>query len=359
MKVTSVALILILCLFGSHQVLLLDNFAGTFALRTRAALADPAVQWLACLCLGIYLIVFTRWCNRRGGGNWRTVENPGIWLMGTILAGAGAYIYNYPEVTKYATFPMLLLGATLGQGAMIGAGERTGKKGNWICLVMVILLTLLSCASTKYAGVGMPQNQYRGQSRWVGAWDDPNDYGLLMGTGVVLALGLVLSISRGRIFPGLNVANWKGKLGRIIIITSGLAVTGIMGLGLWCSYSRGAWLATLFGLGYLTRQLTRCQGSGRGRSHAVPWLIIALSVCVLAFGQIHHFEIKHLAIRRALSVGNMNDFSWRNRIAAWIGDLQIMADQPWLGCGWDQPVPLYDHYFCSPKLGRKHGHPIE
>src|ERR1039457_1786763 len=52
----------------------------------------------------------------------------------------------------------------------------------------------------------------------------------------------------------------------------------------------------------------------------------------------------------AFSVGNQNDFSWRNRIAAWQGTLQIMAKYPWLGAGWNQPEPLFEHYYLPPKL---------
>jgi len=32
--------------------------------------------------------------------------------------------------------------------------------------------------------------QYHSAIRWSGVWDNPNFYGLLMGTGVVLALGI-------------------------------------------------------------------------------------------------------------------------------------------------------------------------
>jgi len=74
-------------------------------------------------------------------------------------------------------------------------------------------------------------------------------------------------------------------------------------------------------------------------------LVAAGAICLWHFRQTDW----HPA-RRALSVVNAADFSWRNRVAAWVGDLQMMAEQPWLGTGWNQPEPLYEHYYLSPRL---------
>ena len=80
----------------------------------------------------------------------------------------------------------------------------------------------------------------------------------------------------------------------------------------------------------------------------LPISVILISVLVLSFWHFHQTEW-HPA-RRALSAVNPADFSWRNRIAAWEGDLQIMAEHPWFGAGWNQPEPLYEHYYLPPKL---------
>lgn len=54
--------------------------------------------------------------------------------------------------------------------------------------------------------------------------------------------------------------------------------------------------------------------------------------------------------RRATSVANANDFSWRKRAAAWEGTLQMMADKPLLGFGWNQPQRVYDQFYRTPKV---------
>jgi hypothetical protein len=37
-------------------------------------------------------------------------------------------------------------------------------------------------------------------------------------------------------------------------------------------------------------------------------------------------------------------------MAAWEGALQITAEHPWLGAGWNQPELLYEHFYLPPKL---------
>ena len=49
--------------------------------------------------------------------------------------------------------------------------------------------------------------------------------------------------------------------------------------------------------------------------------------------------------RRAVSVANANDFSWRNRVAAWEGALQMMSERSWFGFGWNQPERVYDQFY--------------
>jgi hypothetical protein len=70
---------------------------------------------------------------------------------------------------------------------------------------------------------------------------------------------------------------------------------------------------------------------------------MAVSLAVLAFWQFRHTEVT--TVRRAFSVGNVNDFSWRNRVAAWVGALQMMAERPLTGQGWNQVEPVYDQFY--------------
>ncbi len=47
---------------------------------------------------------------------------------------------------------------------------------------------------------------------------------------------------------------------------------------------------------------------------------------------------------------NANDFSWRNRIYAYQGALQVMADHPLAGVGWRNATQQFDCFYSPPKL---------
>ena len=99
--------------------------------------------------------------------------------------------------------------------------------------------------------------------------------------------------------------------------------------------------------------------SGEGESlscdTSFPWLnknwlslsAILLSVVVLFFW--HFRQTTWHPARRALSAVNAVDFSWRNRIAAWEGALQIRLSIRGLA-RLNQPEPLYEHYYLPQKL---------
>jgi acetyl esterase/lipase len=68
----------------------------------------------------------------------------------------------------------------------------------------------------------------------------------------------------------------------------------------------------------------------------------------LSFWQFRFTEFH--PVRRIFSVSNPNDFSWRNRVAAWEGAMDMMADRPWVGFGWNQTERIYDQFYRPPKV---------
>jgi hypothetical protein len=234
------------------------------------------------------------------------------------------------------------------------------------------LVLLLAWASVWNGDFG-PTYSYQAHARWTGAWDNPNLFGLLMGTGLVLVIGGAAFIDQISVCRRAKGKIWTvGKyLGALLCLLAAV----LLGRGLLHSYSRGAWVATVAGFIFLfgvgrgawgarpggkrERERQGALGVGNSFSGALPrrryagavWLpatVILASVCVLCFWQFRRTEW-HPA-RRAFSVARTEDFSWRNRVAAWVGDWQMMAEHPWFGPGWNQPEPLYEHYYLSPKL---------
>jgi O-antigen ligase len=300
--------------------------------------------------------------------------------------------------------------------------------------ILGILILLLSVAALWHPERGM-EFFYRGQPRWTGPWDNPNLFGVLMGVGTVLAVGLLI----GRKRPTSNAQLPISKVHRFTSLVTRhaplpllLIAAGMCAYALLKSYSRGAWLGTACGLAFLlwrffnheTHQIhesnqvaltplpagghpvrgvgqafqpagapdfpVRCSQQATGKSPApadrnvrptgtdhgegsdahgvmrstsqfscpsgISWLrkswfpfsILLASILVLCFWQFRHTESP--LVRRLFSVGNPNDFSWRNRVAAWEGAGRMMLDKPLLGFGWGKAEEIYSKQYRAERL---------
>ena len=187
-----------------------------------------------------------------------------------------------------------------------------------------------------------------------------------MGVGIVLAVGGRLArvihqspmVSEG---TDRRIKTWR-HLTFILYVF----MVALMGLGVLCSYSRGAWVAVTFGLSYLlAKSECRMQNAKVGYKNLYSsvtsqffnwgrrnWLSVCaliLSLTILAFWHFGYLERVTIA-GRVFSTVNVSDFSWRNRAVAWEGALQSMAQHPWMGTGWNQSEPLYQSYYLTPKI---------
>jgi O-antigen ligase len=232
-------------------------------------------------------------------------------------------------------------------------------RTNFIALVVFILSLLLVLASIGYADA-RSFYIFLDQKRSSGPWNNPNIFGLLMGTGMVLVIGqLVQSVTP-------KSQRQKSGVGFFFALLCFIAAM-LMGRGLFHSFSRGAWVATVCGVSYLLGsrlwtlghegELQKSEiGDRKSEISCSSWLknywlplavILASGVAMLFW---HFRQTDWHPVQRALSAVNTVDFSWRNRIAAWEGDLQMMAEHPWFGTGWNQPESLYEHYYLPSKL---------
>jgi hypothetical protein len=348
------------------------GFTGSVLREVTTVLLDPEEQWMVFLCLMAYFATF--FCLRSPWGTiFAWIINPNLWLACVLLISAVIYALHYSPSTQALT---LLMGAVLVQGAAVWTTFNSRKLnvggGNVFRVLAVSLFVILLLYASLWSADFNKSFEYQGHARWSGPWDNPNIAGLLMAVGMVLAVGLFVQILISKI-QGLKTEKtasgvWYLAFGRFAsIILCPLAVI-LMGHGLLHSYSRGAWLATFCGVGYLTFQALKCQVLGSSKlaignrqsaisydsclswlkSNWSPFAVVSASVFMLTFW---HFQQSdwHLA-RRALSAVDPVDFSWRNRVAAWEGALKITAEHSWFGTGWSQPEPLYEYYYLPPKL---------
>jgi len=371
--VALVASALSLCLLGECQVARDSRALGNILGEIIAVLRDAGTQWIVFLCAGMYFFTFTVLRERLGGGagggedrRWRVedgatgprasggrrLENrastarshwnlapqwlrePAFWLTGLMVLVA----------VKSTQALTLLGGALIGQGAAFWVqGPRSKVQGlkSGPRTVIGVLIVLLVAGAVWQTETGQVF-EYRGRARWSGPWDSPNTFGVLMGAGAVLALGWVLRAWR------MGNGKWQiSNLLRWLFTTLLVAAAGAMGVGLVKSYSRGAWVAVLVGLAYLAWQSRRSRGwqMANGKLWGMAAVIALL---VIGFWSLRQAE--GAIARRAYSIANANDFSWRNRVAAYEGALAMLADKPWLGFGWNQPERVYTSLYCPAKV---------
>jgi hypothetical protein len=260
-----------------------------------------------------------------------------------------AFAWREPEVFT------LLAGAIVGRGARLLLQKGIGRshtmtisrtcsevdlKGTQLANFLYLFLGLLlfsSCWQFKIS------NYYHG-ARWMGLWDNPNIYGMLMSAGLVLAVGLVAADRKKMEDGGWRMA--KTGCQKIVIGSSRrllrmflLVAAGMTGLGLVCSYSRGAWLGTTVGLLYLAR----AYGKFKWR-WMLPGIIVVVAVVWFfwnATPDTAPWYMKRLDLGRP---------SAQHRVAAWYGALRMMRDHPF-GVGWNNAVTVYEKCYSPPDGG--------
>ncbi len=374
-----------LCLFADCTSVKHRSVLAPALDEIAAALGDQETQRMLFACAGTYLVAFVTLRRRlvgagRIGAGWSVCFPPELWLGGLLVAVALAYAFDFGQASKSTDALTLLTAIMLGQAvALWECRTQNAENRNRDGRAVSALVILLGAAAVWQAEQGH-FFQYRGQTRWAGPWDNPNTFGMLMGAGAVLAVGLLVwslkpkAQSAPSAECGMQSAesSLKSKvqslkpyaLGTVMVVAA-----GAMGVGLVKSYSRGAWVGAGVGMLYLLGKAeSRKQKAemGRGKAEgpkaerlkaevlkaARRWVVVAVicgSVAVLGFWGLR--DTGWAMARRVYSVANANDFSWRNRVAAYEGALQMMAERPWFGFGWNQPERVYGALYSPVKVG--------
>lgn len=287
------------------------------------------------------------------------------------------------QVSSIGSETIVLLAGMALSLAMTVAGESLAVQRNrnaFILQPLVALIIVLSLAAIfhpDWSHWGQQLYVYRGELRWTGPFKNPNEFGLAMALGFVLIsafpiLGRLrfsnMALLRSGGFGWENVVCMIKKKQCLLITLATIVGSTVLLLGLYKSYSRGAWLGGFFGVLYLViaRQRTCATQNGQGQTtdgsppkessrcwtcfamisrHRLSIVLIAVSILVVSFWCLRDTNIH--GIRRVLSVANQYDTSWRNRVDAYVGSLQIMADHPWRGIGWKQPEFVYAEYYMN------------
>lgn len=355
----------------------------TISATIAAICYDPSSQWVVVLCLGCYFAVFFILQRRLIHGNGCTglelpaattvcfkslhsLSLPDFWMVALVLLALLRYSFGYDKLVYSTQVPVLLVGMVFGKATAVWTGLAKARKGTKsdirvlvlsnldsekeraknsqlsasvpssdLCAILLIL-TLLLASITFFKPEMVRGFQYHNVPRWSGIFGNPNFYGVLMGVGIVVSLGLASHVC------GRTHGKWLKRVGLAWCSSAAVAC----GIGLFKSYSRGAWLGAAIGLAYFGIKMfrIRCSTTSLTRTNFRSLVLILIALSTLAFWQ---FRFSNWPpIQRIVSVTNINDYSWRNRITAWEGAIHMMIDRPWFGFGWGQAALVYAGKYC-------------
>jgi len=331
------------CLFGY----VLNFQSGVFH---EFQIALLSAEWMLLVCIAVWCATFF----------FLTFSLNDLPLIGLLIAIAAFFVVSRPAMDAIT----ILAGVTLGKGMRFalesgkrkaenppsaGCGARSGefRTPNFeLQTFLVGLIMLLAFASWWH--LDMTNNFYHGP-RWMGLWNNPNDYGLLMGAGLVLTIGLLAEnlkseklkaeMEKRKLFQILKAESRKQKLLVIFL----LVAAGMMGVGLVFSYSRGAWVGTAIGLLYLTKQ-TKAE-SGKRKAKMIWYLLpigLLIATVILVCWKTPDtapWFVKRLDLSRG---------SVQHRMAAWKAGFEMMRDHPF-GVGWNKTVETYEKHYLPPE----------
>jgi hypothetical protein len=182
-KVTLLLAVAAFCLFEfmlHHQSDIFREYEAAFL----------SLEWMLLACLAVW------------GGTFLflTFSMTDLPLIGLLLIAIAAYCIG--QAARPATDALtLLFGVTLGKGARLLLKEEGRMKNEEVqsalaivnrksAIVNFLVGLVLLLALSAWWHLDMSANFYHGP-RWMGLWNNPNIYGMLMGAGLVLAIGLL------------------------------------------------------------------------------------------------------------------------------------------------------------------------
>jgi len=313
-----------------------------------------SVECLLLSCLAVWCGTFIFLTFRRGD----------LPLIALLLIAITGYFARSAASWQMDDAVILLAGVTVGRGIcfLLEAGGRRKQVGGQRNLETVnrnpAILNFLAglimlLAFSSWWHLDIPDYSYQGR-RWAGLWDSPNIYGMLMGVGVVLAIGLLFKYLDERNLRGFcqyflrrksaksakeNIPgdSWSFSW-RIILVIA----TGMMAVGLLFSYSRGAWVATPLGLLYLAKAYHKFEWRQLKLFLLSAFSFLLLITCL--FWNVPRTAPWYFQ-RMDLSRGSV-----QHRIAAWKASLEMIRDHPF-GVGWNKTVQTYINDYSPPENG--------
>jgi len=255
-------------------------------------------QWILPVWIAIWFVAFVILTFRRND----------LLLVGFLVVALISYAVQYPTATKTADAMTLFAGLALGKFARVYSTRAFVRFLIWYCVALL--------AASAWCHLDASYNFYQGP-RWVGLWNDPNLYGMLMAIGFILSICLFLEQSQP-----------------VVRSVSCLAAV-VTGVGLFFSFSRGSWCGVILASIYLANAKGR---KVSGRLLLLFVLSISMIIWLLWGLRTDLWYLKRL---------DLSSTFIQDRIMAWRGSVYIMRDHVWSGVGWNMAAPVYEAYYSS------------
>ncbi len=276
-------------------------------------------------------------------------------------------------------FVIVLLYSTLAARSLVQAVPELAK---WIEVVLIywlgaqlltprhrlpLMLTLLVAGGIE-ALIGIRQFVFQiGPEAYLlgrflrayGTFGQPNPYagylGLLLPVGISLTLWAAVSVFSHQ-YSVTSDQWWKGRVARVALFLLIAGVTGVIGLGIIVSWSRGAWLGVVASTATVLA-LSSVWGFGLMLALSalliITWPALPPSITTRIADVGRYFGVWNV---RGVPVTDEN-FSILERVAHWQAAWEMFADHFWLGIGvgnWDVVYPDYAIGIWKASLGHAH-----
>jgi hypothetical protein len=299
--------IMALCLLGQF----LSSYYGFFQ-KFEASL--PLFQWMLLVPITVWCVIIIS----------LTFSLNDLSLIGLLLIAITIYFIGYTAVLPIENTTILLAGVTFGKGARFLLKAESE-------IILSGLVVLLAFSAWWHLDMACA---YHG-SRWMGLWDNPNTYGMLMGAGGVLAIGLLARMKKEECRMKKPAwVSWNSAP-RIFLWIA----LFMLGVGLVMSYSRGAWLGTAVGLFYMTWSYGK-----------LKWRLVLLVVAIVAAMVLYFWGSTADSAPWYVKRTDLGRPSAQHRATAWRAGLEMMRDHP-LGVGWNNAVSVYEKNYSPPENG--------
>ncbi|MGH7978289.1 MAG: O-antigen ligase family protein, partial [Limisphaerales bacterium] len=223
-----------------------------------------------------------------------------------------------------------------GVGSWIHAVWRTARAA--AVVPMLIFFAIASIWKTGFNFLTFSEGV-----RWSGAWFNPNEYGAVMSAGLVFSIGLLAAWKKSHglaredqgIRAGLKDVN---RLTAKCLLRLLPVAAIMMAIGLFFSYSRGAWLGAFIGSLFLASAYVR-----------LKWRNLLFFLIPLLAAGCFFWKTPDTA-PWCLQRLDMSRGSVQHRLMAWRAGFQIMRDHPF-GVGWGKTEQIYRNRYSPPAGG--------